>query len=139
MADIVTAIVDLLKADAEVSALADDRIYGDELPQAAVAMMPANALVIRASGGASFQPGGEVGAEAQRIDLVAFGATPFEADVLRRHAGITLRAARRRIVGTVLIHWINPAGGYLTARDPDTAAPYAFQSFQSLFATDEVD
>lgn len=138
MADIITAIVDVLKADAAFAVLAGDHVYGDELPAAAVPLMPRNAVVIKPSGGAPFQPGGNAQADAQRFDMICYGATPYEADALRRAGYRVLRNVLRQLQGGVLIHWVQSAGGNLTGRDRDGQWPYAFQSFQSLFATDEV-
>jgi len=138
MADIVTAIVDLARASAGIAALVGAHVYGDELPEAAVKQMPRGALVVKPSGGAAFQPASSANAEAQRIDLISFGATPLEADKLRRVAAPALLALRRHRQGDVLIHWVQPAGGYLTGRDPDGQWPYAFQSFQTLFSSMEV-
>ena len=136
--DIITAIVDVLKAEADIAALSGARVYGDELPAAIVKSMPMGALVIRPSGGAPFQPRGKVNAEAQRFDLVCYGPTPFEADQLRRRASPFLRSIERRLVGDLLIHWVQSAGGYLTGRDRDGQWPYAFASFQTLFSSQEV-
>lgn len=138
MTDIITAIVDVLKADAAFAALSEGRVYGDELPESAVDLMPRNAVVIKPSGGAPFQSGGEALADAQRFDMICYGATPFEADALRRMGYSAIRKLRRHLQGAVLIHWVQSAGGYLTGRDADGRWPYAFQSFQTLFATDEV-
>jgi hypothetical protein len=139
MTDIITAIVDVLKDVSGVADLAGEHVYGDELPAALASAMPEQAaLVIRPSGGASFQPAGKVKAETQRFDLVAYGPTPFEADRLRRAGARALMALQRHLEGSVLIHWVQSAGGYLTGRDRDGAWPYAFQSFQTLYATEEV-
>lgn len=138
MADIITAIVDVLNADLAVTAMVGVHGYGDELPTDAVKSMPRSAFVVRPSGGAPFQPGSKVNAEAQRFDLVCYGATPYEADRLRRTAYPALLSVERRLVGSVLIHWVQSAGGYLTGRDRDGKWPYAFQSFQTLFAAKEI-
>ena len=138
MADIITAIVDALNADLAVAALVGAHGYGEELPNEAVKLMPRGAFVVRPSGGAPFQPRSKVNAEAQRFDLVCYGATPYEADRLRRTASPVLLGVERRLVGSVLIHWVQSAGGYLTGRDRDGKWPYAFQSFQTLFAAKEI-
>lgn len=138
MADIITAIVDVLKADAGVAAISGAHGYGDELPEAIIPDMPRPAFVVRPSGGAPFQPRSTVVLTAQRIDLVCYGATPYEADRLRRAAAPVLIGLKRRLVGSVLIHWAQSAGGYLTGRDRDGKWPYAFQSFQTLFASEEI-
>lgn len=138
MADIITALVALLGDDAQVTTLAGAHVYGDELPEAVIAAMPRQALVLKASGGVSFQPGASLELETQRIDLFAYGGSPLEADTLRRVASRVLFAVRRQVAAGVLIHWVQSAGGYLTGRDRDGQWPYAFQSLQALFSTEEV-
>lgn len=138
MADIVTAITEVLKADAGIAALVGGHVYGGELPPDLAAAMPRNAIVVQPSGGVAFAPASTAHVEAQRLDLVCYGATPFEAAELRRVANRVMLGTRRRVVAAVLIHWVQWAGGYLTGRDRDGKWPYAFQSYQTLFASDEV-
>ncbi|WP_048648949.1 tail completion protein gp17 [Nitratireductor soli] len=137
-ADIITATVTLLKSDAAVTALCADRVFGDELPNDEAAAMPRAAIVVRASGGTSIAAGSFIQHDTQRLDLVAYGATKFDADALRRAARRVLTALRRRVIGNVLIHWIESAGGFSSGRDRDGAWPYAFQSFQVFHALQEV-
>lgn len=138
MADIVTAIVELLKADAAIAVDASEHVYGGELAPSLAATMPRHAIVVQASGGVPFAPASTVDAEAQRLDVICYGATPFEAAQLRRRASRVLLDTRRRVVAGVLIHWVQWAGGYMSGRDRDGAWPYALQSYQALFASDEV-
>jgi hypothetical protein len=133
MADLVTSIVEKLKADAGLTALVETRVFGDELPADQAAAMPRRAIRIQPSGGAAFAPASKTRAEAQRFDLIAYGATPMEAATLRQAASKVLLGIERQFVDGVLIHWVQSAGGYLTGRDRDGAWPYAFQSFQTFF------
>lgn len=137
-ADVIAALVALLKADGEVAALADTRVFGTELPPAEARQMPRNAIVIQPSGGVPLTAGSYAEHDAQRIDLFAFGRTPFEADALRRAASRALRSTRRSVWGSTLIHWIDSAGGFSSGRDPDAAWPRALQSFQVFHALEEV-
>lgn len=134
MADVVTAIVDLLKADAGVAALCGTRVFGGELPPDEASSMPRCAIVVQPSGGVPFQPAARLNAEAQRLDVVAYGATPYEAATLRGRCARLLVALVRRVSAGVVVHWVQPAGGYLASRDRDGQWPYAFQSFQALFS-----
>jgi hypothetical protein len=136
--DIVAAIVEVLKAEAAVTALAGEHIYGGELPPGLAGSMPRGALVVQPSGGAPYAPDAKLPLEAQRVDVVAYGATLKQAVDLRSAAGRILINVERQVISGGLVHWVKSAGGYLTGRDRDGAWPYAFQSFQSLFATDEV-
>lgn len=138
MADIITAIVELLKADAGIATLCGGRVFGGELPPDEAQSMPRQAIVVQPSGGVPFQPAAWLKAEAQRFDLVAYGATVFDAVTLRQAAALVLKLASRDTISGVLIHWFQPAGGYLTGRDRDGQWPYAFQSFQTLYSTEEL-
>lgn len=137
-ADIIGALVALLKADAAIAVLAGVDVYGIEMPQEAVKRMPKGMLVVSPSGGASMMSGSDVNADTQRFDVFAYGATPREANSLRTVAKTVLMGTRRRIVGGVLIHWINSGGGFFAARERDGQWPQSFQSFQVLHALKEV-
>ncbi|MEP1879763.1 MAG: DUF3168 domain-containing protein, partial [Roseibium sp.] len=71
-ADLIGALTEVLKADAEASALAGARVFGGELPGAEAASMPRAACVLRASGGVSLAAGSRMAHDTQRIDLVCF-------------------------------------------------------------------
>ena len=137
MADLIGALVEALKGDEDTAALAGADVFGAELPRGAVQRMPVNAIVIQGSGGPSLTAGSDVAADTQRIDLIAYGATPFEADQLRLVAGRALRGIRRRMIAGVLIHDVKSAGGFTSGRDRDGHWPQAFQSFQVFHALEE--
>ena len=136
-ADVIGAMVALLKAQSAVSNLVVDRVFGIELPDEEAASMPRKAIVIRPAGGVS-PVGGYVKHTAARFDFICWGETPFEADRLSRAVFNTLKAARRQTVSVegvpVLIHWIEDAGGRLAIRDSDTNWPAATQAFQIFHA-----
>jgi hypothetical protein len=139
MQDIVAALVALLKADAGVAALAGARVFGGELPKTETKPMPRKAIVLEPSGGPSLTAGTFVEHDTQRIDLFAYGETPFEANRLLRTAHAALKPVRRAVFASTLIHWVEPAGGIVSAtRDADTAWPRAFQSYQAFYAEQEV-
>lgn len=138
-ADVIAALVALLKADGGVSAIVGARAYGGELPPAESRSMPRGAIVVAASGGPSLTAGSYAEHDTQRVDVFAYGRTPFEADALRRAAFEALRPVRRSVWAGVLIHWIKSAGGFSAARDPDAAWPRAFQSFQVFHALEAVE
>ncbi|MEO9612633.1 MAG: DUF3168 domain-containing protein [Nitratireductor sp.] len=137
-ADVITALAEILKANADVSVLAGSRIYGGELPEHETASMPRGAIVLQPSGGASMTAGSDSQHDTQRIDLFAYGATPFEAERLRRVARRVLTPVRRVVSANCLVHWIEVAGGFASGRDARTQWPIAFQSFQIFFALQEV-
>lgn len=138
MADIVAALVALLAAEASVTDVAGDRIYGGELPADQAQYMPRDALVIGPSGGTSLTAGSFVEADAQRFDLLSYGPTTNAAAALGRVAATALRRTRRGVHSGVLIHWVRSAGGFSTARDPLTAWPRSFQSFQVFHSLEEI-
>lgn len=137
-ADIIAAVVAQLKADAGVSALAGTDVYGVEMPADAVKRMPINAIVVQPSGGAPLTEESDAELDAQRIDIMAYGATPNAANAVRRAAASALTGTKRRVVANVLIHWINKAGGFYAARERDGLWPQSFQSFQILYSTQEI-
>jgi len=142
MADVIAALIALLKADAAVAALvgsgAAARVFGGELPPAETRFMPRAAIVLAASGGASLTGGSYAEHDTQRVDLFAYGATPAEADGLLRAAALALRRARRGVWGGTIIHWANAAGGFSSGRDRDAAWPRGFQSFQVFHGLEAV-
>ena len=140
-ADILATVIALLNEHTAITALAGVDVYGAELPKEVVRRMPTRAIVVQPSGGPALTAGSYAKLDSQRFDIVAYAATPFEANELRRAAGRALCNVRRRVVtdgpSNVLIHWIEAAGGFFTARDQDGFWPNSFQSFQVFFASQE--
>lgn len=132
-ADVIAALVVVVKADAGVAALAGTRVFGLELPEAEAASMPRHAVVLRASGGAQLT-GGYLRHEAQRVDAFSYGATPYEAMRLDLAVQPALKQLRRQVASGVLIHWVGAAGGYAQFRDPDGDWPAVFRSWQAFYA-----
>ena len=137
-ADIIGAIVAGLKADASIAALAAGRVFGGELPAEETSGMPREAIVVRPSVGASLTAGSFADHDTQRIDVLAYGATPFAANAVSSLARRALTAIRRQVIGGCLIHWVDRAGGFSAGRDKDAAWPVAFQSFQVFHALEAV-
>ena len=133
-ADVISGLIAWLKADAGVAALAGTRVFGLELPGTEAASMPRHAVVIKASGGLSITAGSYAEHASQRVDAFCHGATPYQAESLRRAVDDALKPLRRAVSSGCLIHWVEPAGGFATLRDPDGHWPVAFQSFQVFFA-----
>ncbi|MBB99190.1 MAG: DUF3168 domain-containing protein [Rhodobacteraceae bacterium] len=138
MADPVRALRELLKANADVAALVGSRVFGGELPAAETKSMPRAAIVLRPSGGASLTAGSYARHDTQRIDLLAHGATPMEADALARLCRVIVCDIRRQVVEGCLIHWVDVAGGLSAERDRDAYWPVALQSFQIFHALEAV-
>ena len=130
MADPVSAIRALLLADAGVAGAVSGRVFGGELPAEEARAMPRAALVVSASGGVPLAADTYVEHDSLRFDVFAYGATPPEAAALLELASLVLRRARRGVWAGLLVHWVQPAGGYSDGRDPQLAWPRAFRSFQ---------
>ncbi len=134
--NIASALRLFLLADDDVSELVGARVFAVELPPAEAASMPRQCIVIKPSGGPAFQPGSYIDHAYQTVDVFSYGETPFEADKLRDAVNDALRLLRRNVANTTLIHWVQPAGGWASNRDPDADWPMGFQSFQAFYALD---
>ncbi|XHC12291.1 DUF3168 domain-containing protein [Labrenzia sp. ac12] len=137
-ANVIGALVEALKADSIVAALTADRVFGGELPKDETRHMPRHAIVVAPSGGVSTAAGSYVEHDTQRVDLLAFGPTPNEANALLRSARRAMTSIRRQIFSGCLIHWAEPAGGFSARRDGATQWPVAFQPYQVFHALQEV-
>lgn len=133
-ADPVAAIVAMLSADAGVAALAAGFVFGGELAPQATATMPRDAIVVQPSGGTPVGMGSYAEYDAQRVDVMAWSATPAGAVKLLATAALAMRRLKRSVFAGTLLHSADSAGGYTAGRDPDTQWPYAFQSFQVFHA-----
>ncbi len=134
--NIASALRLFLLADSGVSGLVETRVFAVDLPAAEAASMPRQCVVVKPSGGPPFQPGSYIDHALQTLDLFSYGETSFEADLVRDAVGSALRLLRRGTIGTTLIHWVQPAGGWASNRDPDADWPMGFQSFQAFYALD---
>ena len=127
--DLLAALVAHLRAQTLVSALTGARVYGTELPAFETPHMPRHALVLSPAGGVPHGYLVSLSLDAMRIDAWSYGATPFEAMRLRRAVRAAMRSVERVRVGTALIHWVVPAGGFMEDRDPQARWPRVFESF----------
>jgi hypothetical protein len=138
-ADLEGGLVAYLLAIPAVAALVGTRIFGGELHPDETARMPRGAIVIRASGGTSLTGESTLEHDTQRVDVFSFGATPREAALVSREAGLALRRLTRGVYGGCLIHWANTASGSFAAREPVTEWPRHFQSFQVMHALNQIE
>ncbi len=134
--NIASALRLFLLADTGVNTLVGARVFAVELPKDEAAFMPRQCVVIKPSGGPAFQPGSYIDHAYQTVDTFSYGETPFEADAVRDAVNDALRLLRRNATNTTLIHWVQPAGGWASNRDPDADWPMGFQSFQAFYALD---
>lgn len=138
LADPVAALGAILLADADKPAGLAARVFGGELPADETAAMPRRAIVLRPSGGSSLTGGSYALHDTMRVDLFAYGETPKVAADLCAWAALVFRQVERRVAAATLVHWVIPAGGYSTAREPVAEWPRAFQSFQVFYALEAV-
>lgn len=138
MSDPIAALVALLTADADTAQLAGADIFGGELAGDILDRGPKSAIVVAPSGGPSMTGASKAEFDTQRIDLIAYGATPAEANRMLATASRRLWAIDREVAAGTLIHWANRAGGFGPARDTDTQWPQAFRSFQVLHSLKEI-
>jgi hypothetical protein len=138
MADPITALAEWLKTDSDIAADVGTRVFGGELPSDEAAYMPRRAIVLRPSGGSSLTAGSYAVHDTQRVDLLAYGATPQDADALARKCRLLVCDLRREVINGCLIHWIDVAGSLSAQRDRDTVWPFALQSFQIFHALEEI-
>lgn len=121
-------------ADADIVALVGEDVFVASLEDDVLDRGPKRALVVTPSGGTSMTGGSKAEFDTGRFDLIAYGATPQEADALIRVAAPRLYNIDRAVIGDTLIHWVNRAGGVGNARKSDTQWPQAFRSFQILYS-----
>lgn len=138
-ADLEGALVAYLKTSTVLTGLLGTRVFAGELPASETEPMPRKAIVLRGSGGISLTGGSYLAHDAQRIDVFAFGETPFEAGRVMRAASLFLRSLRRSVHAGVLLHWANPASGASPDREPGTEWPRQFQSFQVMHGLEAVE
>lgn len=75
VADHLGAIINYLRADADVMSLTGGHIYGEDLPRSVNPLMPRGAIVVRSTGG----PGERrlIALSTQRVDIRCYGTTPY--------------------------------------------------------------
>jgi len=130
--DHLAALITYLQAQPAIEALVGARVYGLELPPAELAAMPRQTLMLRWSGGIG---GSYRLLSVWRLDVWAYGATPYEAGALHRVAHSVLKHLSREVSGGVLLHSLEEGGGPLPIREPETYWPAVVQAWQ-LFAGD---
>ena len=127
------AIIGILKADSAVAALVGTRVFGDELPRSETDNQARKAVVISPGGGSppSYTTA-TLPLEGARIDVFCYGESPYQAEVARRTVYGALKGVQRVTQGNVLVHWVRPAGGAASGRDPNTDWPVKWNSWQYL-------
>ncbi len=107
--DPLVALVAFLTADADVASLASGRVYGAELPGELSGPTIPSSVVVQDAGG--FGRRGKSPEYHQRIDVMAYAPTPFEAKQLQLACTNALRQMGRVVInGTILYSAVQESG-----------------------------
>ncbi len=132
--DIIEGLTVFLQADIPLAALVGTRVFGNELPRSEAKHMKRKAVVLQPSGGPILMGGSYVRHTSQRFDVFSYGETVFQCQRISRAVFDALKQLQRSVSAGMLIHWVDPAGGFANLRDPDARWPINFQSFQAFYA-----
>lgn len=126
MTDILEAMIEILKANAGVSDLVGDRVYGEELSRDEIKNMPRkNVALVSAGGPEKIQTSSTVN---RRFDVWCYGETIYDAATLDRAVYDAIKAIENITVVDVLIHSAGISGGPRKYRDPESEWPAMIRS-----------
>lgn len=123
----IAAIIDYLKADAGLSSLVNDRVYGMELPAADVQLMPRKCIVIQSAGGPGSSDYTHYGGT--RIDVRCYGETSSVAYTVYLAAAEALKQMERNVQDNTLLHNAIDGGGPSFLREPGLGWPFILSSW----------
>lgn len=129
----ILALITILLADDDVSALVSTRVWGARVPAKQVKGMPQQAIVIRNSGGGGTFGGGWQQYGDGRYDILCYGKSDEEA--LQVHATVhpLLKALTRTVEAGCRIYWCRQEAGPLPVQDPDAETWfYALSTWQVM-------
>lgn len=123
-----TAIVDIgvairryLLSDAGVAAEVSDRVFIDDLPESENESMPRKCVILRSAGGPDLRSYTDL--QRQRFDVMAFGATRFEAGEVDAAVVYALHWMRRNVKEEAVLHSAVLSGGSTTFKAAQTGWP----------------
>lgn len=121
--DLLEAVIQFLKTQTEITDLAEDRIYGAELPQAVIEnRAPQKICLVTETGG--FDTDFYVRRTEANFSVFCFGETYHEAGKLDRAVAEALKLMDRVTTQNgALLHGATPSGGPTSVRDSDTNWP----------------
>lgn len=140
MADLHEAVMNVLKEPEEIFAMVGGeagldaaRVFGIEIPKSEVdlKLMPRKLLVVRQSG----QGGGSGGytrIQKTMVDVLCYGETPYEAELLRLEVHRFLKDFRRRTSKGFLLHSFDSVNGPIPTREPTTEWPYVLETWRCM-------
>lgn len=136
--DPVGALLYLLKADEDVAALVEDRIYVPELSKATGNIMPINCIVMSRAGGTGVGSISYLPIRHQRVDIKCYGTTPYQSTLVYWSTHKALKGIDRRVIDLCLLHWAMEEVGPMDLREPEEDWPFTFSSWVVMAAENEV-
>lgn len=142
MRDVMSALRQLILADAEIMALlaesdgpgippANERVFVNLIPRELISSVdtfhPPKMLVLRHAGGLAKSDFTSI--DQPNIDTVCYGEDHEQADRVRRAVWTRFMRLQRECVNDVLLHDLNPNGGAITSVASDTTWPAIAQGY----------
>lgn len=119
--DPIAALITYLKADAGVSALVGDLVWGGRVPEEAA--MPQASVLIRPNGGGGLGQSGQ-NVAAIRVMVESYGKTPTEAWAVHLAVRKAMLAMLRDSLAGVLLHRAFVSSDGISVLDPATDPPW---------------
>lgn len=126
VADPVAALVAHLRTALAVAT--GGRVFAGTLPGSEASSMPRSGVLLRAAGGPAAPAHAPL--VVMRVDVHAYGATPYAAMMVHWAAYAALRDLSRLTIAGTLIHSCMPETGPFSQRDPDTEWPEVVSSWR---------
>lgn len=136
--NLISALIALLKADADVNTATGGRVWGGEVPSGQVDAMPQASVVVQAAGGLGVFGRGYQRHSDKRVDVICYADSPRAAYQLWLQVRPVLKHMRRQVQAGTVLHWARPSGDATQARDPDTDWPAVLSTWQVLAAEETV-
>ena len=130
-----------LRDHARISPLVAGRVHGAEVPRSLLPRMPMQTICLSGAGG----PGGGLSGSSMsrwgddRIDVLCYGRTPFEADQLHFEARLALTDLDRKIVEGIMLYTAVLESGPISLRDDGTDWPLTFSSWRIKYNLEIVE
>lgn len=135
--DPTAALIRFLKTDADTIDMTT-HIFGGELPDSEVSLMPNACVVLRMTGGGLMPISSSyVMVNDIRIDAYAYGSTPLQAFRLYRCIAGALKQMKSNTQGRTRLYWAKAAGGPLSLREQDTEWPVTLSTWQVFWSERE--
>ena len=137
MANLYEAVLKVLKEPQEIFDLIGDdvtretRVFGFQVPKAEAIKMPRKCIVIRQSGSGG-QNQSFVRFQKTLLDVLCYGETSYEAELLRLEVNRYLKDFRRRTSEGFLLHSFDLVNGPIPLPESQTEWPYVLETWRCL-------